>query len=138
MEKARARIKECRQSLGRSEYLAGFFYQRTRQSCHAAIARYQAILTEYPDYDQLDEVLYRLGECLGLSGRPAEALPHLGRLIEEFPKSDRVQDARDLMAELSARGAPAPPSPSPAPSPPASPAPPSAVPTPPPAPTPPS
>ena len=138
MERARTRIKECRQSLGRAEYLAGFFYQRTRQSCHAAIARYQAILTEYPDYDQLDEVLYRLGECLGLSGRPAEALPHLGRLIEEFPKSDRVQDARDLMAELSARGAPAPPSPSPAPSPPASPAPPSAVPTPPPAPTPPS
>jgi outer membrane protein assembly factor BamD len=117
LEKARARIKECRQSLARSEFLAGFFYQRTRQACHSAIARYQAILNEYADYEQLDEVLYRLGECLGLSGRPAEALPHLGRLIEEFPKSDRVQDARDLMAGLTARGAPAPPSPSPAPSP---------------------
>jgi outer membrane protein assembly factor BamD len=117
LEKARARIKECRQSLARSEFLAGFFYQRTRQACHSAIARYQAILNEYADYEQLDEVLYRLGECLGLSGRPAEALPHLGRLIEEFPKSDRVQDARDLMAGLIARGAPAQPSPSPAPSP---------------------
>ncbi len=54
IEKARSRIKDCRQSLGRAEFLAGFFYQRTRQSCHAAIARYQAILADYPDYPDPD------------------------------------------------------------------------------------
>jgi outer membrane protein assembly factor BamD len=110
IEKARERIKDCRQSLARAEYLAGYFYQRTRQAYRAAIARYEAILTEYPDFDQLDEVLYRLGECLGLAGRPAEALPHLGRLIEEFPKSERAEDARRLMDDLRSRGAPAAPS----------------------------
>ena len=115
--------------------MAGFFYQRTRQSCHAAIARYQAILTEYPDYDQLDEVLYRLGECLGLSGRPAEALPHLNRLIEEFPKSERVEDAQQLIADLS-RLSPTQPPPSPSPSPAASPSPSPAAPVPTPTPTP--
>ena len=135
IEKARARIKDCRQSLGRAEFMAGFFYQRTRQSCHAAIARYQAILTEYPDYDQLDEVLYRLGECLGLSGRPAEALPHLNRLIEEFPKSERVEDAQQLIADLS-RVSPTQPPPSPSPSPAASPSPSPAAPVPTPTPTP--
>jgi len=111
IEKGRSRIKDCRQSLARAEFLAGFFYQRTRQAYHAAIARYQAILNEYPDYDELDEVLFRLGECLGLAGRPAEALPYLGRLIEEFPKSDRVDDARGLMDELKSRGTPTPPLP---------------------------
>jgi outer membrane assembly lipoprotein YfiO len=117
MEQARSRIKECRQSLARSEFLAGFFYQRTRQAYHASIARYQAILNEYADYDALDEVLYRIAECLGLAGRPAEALPHLGRLVEEFPKSDRIEDARRLMEELTNRGAPAPPTPAPTPPP---------------------
>jgi outer membrane protein assembly factor BamD len=135
IEKARERIKDCRQSLARAEYLAGYFYQRTRQAYRASIARYEAILNEYPDFDQLDEVLYRLGECLGLAGRPAEALPHLGRLIEEFPKSERAEDARQLMEDLRSRGAPAAPSllPTPDPtavSPPA--APPAAPPTPPP------
>jgi outer membrane assembly lipoprotein YfiO len=110
IEKARERIKACRQSLARAEYLAGYFYQRTRQAYRAAIARYEAILNEYPDFDQLDEVLYRLGECLGLAGRPAEALPHLGRLIEEFPKSERAEAARRLMEDLRSRGAPAAPS----------------------------
>jgi outer membrane protein assembly factor BamD len=135
IEKARTRIKDCRQSLGRAEFLAGFFYQRTRQSYRAAIARYQAILSDYPDYDQLDEVLYRLGECLCLSGRPTEALPQLSRLIEEFPQSDRVDDARDMMSAPCARGASAvgAPAPSPTPSPAASPAPPAPTPTPPPA-----
>jgi len=140
IEKARTRIKDCRQSLGRAEFLAGFFYQRTRQSCHAAIARYQAILADYPDYDQLDEVLYRLGECLCLSGRAPEALPHLSRLIDEFPKSDRVDEARDLMADSCARAAPAvraPAPPSPSSSPAASPTVPVPTPTPPPAPQPP-
>jgi|RhiMetdeSRZDD1v2_1073273.scaffolds.fasta_scaffold72484_5 outer membrane assembly lipoprotein YfiO len=137
IEKARARITECRQSLGRAEFLAGFFYQRTRQAYRAAIARYQALLTDYGDYNDLDEVLYRLAECLGLSGRPAEALPYLGRLIEEFPKSDRVDDARGLIEELKNRGAPAPPSPAPSAMPAASPSPapvtpPPAIPTPPP------
>ena len=117
IEKGRERIKDCRQSLARSEFLAGYFYQRTRQAYRAAIARYEAILNEYADFDDLDEVLYRLGECLGLAGRPAEALPHLGRLIEEFPKSERADDARRLMEELRSRGAPAAPSPIPAPSP---------------------
>jgi outer membrane protein assembly factor BamD len=128
-EQARGRIKECRQSLARSEFLAGYFYQKTRQAYRAAIARFQAIVNDYPDYDEIDEVLYRLGECLGLSGRTGEALPYLGRLIEEFPKSGRVGDAQQLMEQLKSQGAAVPPpspSPSPSPSPPAadSPAPP--------------
>jgi outer membrane protein assembly factor BamD len=117
LEEARARIKQCRQSLARAEFLAGYFYQHTRQAYRAAIARYMAIINEYADYDQLDEVLYRLGESLDFSGRGPEALPYLGRLIEEFPNSERVQDAQHLMEELKTRGTPAPPSPSPLPSP---------------------
>lgn len=112
-EQARERIVEARQSLARAEFLAGYFYQRTRDLCRAAIARYEVILKDYPDYRSMDEVLFRLAECLQSTGRQAEALPHLGRLLEEYPKSSWAADARTLMA----RAAAAPPSPAPSPAP---------------------
>jgi outer membrane protein assembly factor BamD len=107
VENARGRIKECRQTLARAEYLAGYFYQKTRQYCRAALARYEGILKEYPDFDDLDLVLLHMAECLHAQGRAAEALPLLGRLLEEFPESDLAASARDLMEEWASQ-APAP------------------------------
>ena len=115
VEEARKRIRECRQMLARAEFLAGYFYQRTRQSCRAAIPRFEGILKEYPDYDELDVVMFRLGECLMQSGRSAEALPVLARLLEDYPKTAFAEEARQLMAN--------PPPVSPSPVPPPSPAP---------------
>lgn len=97
VETARQRIQESRQSLARSEFGAGYFYQRTRKAYRASILRYEGILTNYPDYDALDEVLYRLGECLILAARKTEALPHLQRLIDNYPQSPRVPEARKLI-----------------------------------------
>jgi outer membrane protein assembly factor BamD len=136
LEKTRDRIKELRQQLARAEYMAGYFYQRTRQWCRAAVARYQGILKEYPDFGDLDLVLLHLAECLHAEGRTAEALPHLGRLLEDFPQSEQADTARALMETWSQEPAvPAPatavptpgagasptPSPAPAAAPPASP-----------------
>lgn len=123
VEQARGRIKEVRQSLARAEFLAGYFYQRTRQACYAAIPRYQGILTDYPDYERLDEVLFRLGECLHAQGRGLEALPLLSRLAEEHPQSPFLEPARRLIAVIStAPETPREALPSPAPSPSPSPA----------------
>ncbi len=108
-ERARERITEARQSLARAEFLAGYFYQRTREACRSAILRYQVVLKEYPDYRQLDEVLFRLGECLIESGRGPEGLPHLDRLVREFPQSEWAAAARDLMASPAASAIPPPP-----------------------------
>jgi outer membrane protein assembly factor BamD len=119
IEQARGRIKESRQTLARAEYMAGYFYQKTRQYCRAAVARYEGILKDYPDFDDLDLVLLHMAECLHAQGRTAEALPHLGRLLEDFPESGQADTARSLMEEWSHEPVtPAPPSPTP-PSPPA-------------------
>jgi outer membrane protein assembly factor BamD len=112
IETAKERIRDCRQSLARAEYLAGYFYQRTRKLCRSAIPRYEGIVGDFPDYEEMDEVLYRLGECLIDQRRDAEALPHLQRLIDDFPNSSRVSAARQLMAAAT----PETPSPSPTPS----------------------
>lgn len=110
IEQARGRIKESRQTLARAEYMAGYFYQKTRQYCRAAVARYEGILKDYPDFDDLDLVLLHMAECLHAQGRTAEALPHLGRLLEDFPESGQADSARSLMEEWSHEpAAPAPP-----------------------------
>jgi outer membrane protein assembly factor BamD len=112
-EKTRERIMELRQSLARSEFLAGYFYQRSRQAYRAAIARYEGILSEYPDYQRLDDVLLRLAECLDQTGRSAEAQPHLARLLSEYPNSEHAGKAQELMAALASRVTPPPPPPPP-------------------------
>jgi outer membrane protein assembly factor BamD len=132
VEKARDRIKESRQNLARAEYMAGYFYQKTRQYCRAAVARYEGILKDYPDFNELDLVLLHMAECLRAQGRTAEALPHLGRLLEDFPDSAQAETARTLMDEWSHDLPPPPAAPEPAPTtdtpPPVSPSPPAPAP----------
>jgi outer membrane protein assembly factor BamD len=117
IEEGRQRLQACRQSLARAEFMVGYFYQRTRVYCRAAISRYQGVLSEYPDYQGVDEVLFRLAECLGAEGRAAEALPHLSRLIEQFPNSEFASSAKELMTTLATATPARPPTPSPSPTP---------------------
>lgn len=118
-EEARERIAVCRTSLADAELNVGYFYQRTRKAYRAATKRYEGLLADYPDYPRLDEVLYRLSQSLSLMARPAEALPRLAQLLEEYPESRFAEPAHALYRLLS-RETPAP-APQPAPS--ASPAP---------------
>ena len=110
VESARLRVADLRQSLGKAEFAAGYFYQRTRRAYRSAIGRFEGILSDYPDYAGLDEVLYRLSECLVASARKPEALPHLSRLASEYPASKFGASARTLMEELAREGVVAPPS----------------------------
>jgi outer membrane protein assembly factor BamD len=135
---ARERILACRNTLARHDFEIGLFYERTRGAVGPAIRRYEAVLQEYPDFSNLDEVLFHLAQCLSASSRYAEALPVVDRLVTDFPKSAYVPKARALAATVEsfqhqlARPAspgpsiPASPSPSPA-APPASPDPSSAT-----------
>jgi outer membrane protein assembly factor BamD len=107
-DQARQRSKTCRWSLARAEYDVGYFYQRTRQNCHAAIQRYEALLAKYPDYSETDEVLFRLAECLVRGGRGSEALPAIGRLLEKHPDSRYRRSAERLRGEASAVATPTP------------------------------
>jgi outer membrane protein assembly factor BamD len=107
IEPARERIRECRQALAQAHLGVGAFYQKTRQSWRSAISRYETILQDYPDFVKVDEVLYRISECLGNAGRYAEARPYLARLQSEFPESPFVESAKKLEATFPPPGVPA-------------------------------
>jgi outer membrane protein assembly factor BamD len=111
VETARLRVASLRQSLGKAEFGAGYFYQRTRRAYRSAINRFEGILSDYPDYSGMDEVLYRLSECLVITARKAEALPHLSRLLAEYPNSKFAPPARALTEDLARQGVTAPPPP---------------------------
>lgn len=108
-EQTRQRIHQCRQSLARGHFLVGSFYQRARKAWRASIGRYEVILRDYPDYEQTDEVLFRISQCLADAGRYAEALPYLGRLARDFPKSRFVAPAAKLRSSFPASAPEAPP-----------------------------
>jgi outer membrane assembly lipoprotein YfiO len=108
VEPARARIRECRQILARSHFQVGYFYQKTRKSWRSAIGRYETIVSEYPDFERFDEVLFRLAQCLSYAGRYAEARPPIGRLQAEFPQSPFAEEAKKLEATFPAAAVPAP------------------------------
>jgi outer membrane protein assembly factor BamD len=93
---ARDRANTCRWALAQAEYAVGFFYQRTRQDCRAAVQRYQALLTGYPDYPGTDEVLFHLAECLVRARRANEAAPVLARLLDNYPNSHYRERAQRL------------------------------------------
>ena len=113
VEPAREKIRQCRQILARSNFQVGFFYQKTRKSWRSAIGRYETIVSEYPDFEKFDEVLFRLAQCLSFAGRYAEARPQIGRLQAEFPQSAFIEEAKKLEASFPPAGSPAAPAPAP-------------------------
>jgi outer membrane protein assembly factor BamD len=116
--KANGRIGECRQLLARSEFLVGFFYQRTRKAHFSAVDRYKAVLKRYPEYARTDEVLFRLSECLVAWGKRDEAVPYLTRLLADYPQSPFAASARRLLQKAQMPHAPEPtPTPKPGPEP---------------------
>src|SRR5262249_58691017 len=103
VERPRKRVGEGGESLARGECLVGWFYEKGRQAWRAAILRYEGVLSDYPDYERLDEALYRLSECLDAAGRRGEALPLLDRLLGEYPQSEDADDARKLKDQIAQR-----------------------------------
>jgi outer membrane protein assembly factor BamD len=111
VEIARLRVANLRQYMAKAEFSAGYFYQRTRKAYRSAIGRYEVILSDYPDYAGTDEAMYRLAECLVLAARKPEALPHLSRLLADYPNSKFAPQARALTEDLARQGVVAPPPP---------------------------
>lgn len=107
-EQARERIQECRQTVAEASFNVGYFYQKTRKAWRAAIFRYESVLRRYPDYEHLDIVLFRLGEALNASARFNEARPVFARLQQEYPESQWIAKAQELLAEMPEMAAPMP------------------------------
>lgn len=101
MPEVKARLREARDRLSRSDYNVGFYYFRQRWY-PGAIDRFKALLKDDAEYTSRDAVYFYLAESLINTKRPAEALPYFERLLGEFEQSEFLEGARKRVAELKA------------------------------------
>jgi len=111
MPEAKARLRESQDRLAESDYLVGLFYYRQKWY-PGSIDRFTALLKSDPDYTRRDNVYFYLAESYvkGSTGNNnaqarAQALPLYEKLVNEFQKSEHLQDAQRRIAELRGQAA---------------------------------
>jgi outer membrane protein assembly factor BamD len=104
MPDVQAKLREARDRLGESEYLVGLFYYRQRWY-PASIDRFTTLLKTDPEYTNRDSVYFYLAESYVKIRREAQALPYYEKLVQEFERSEYLQDAQKRIAELKAQAA---------------------------------
>ncbi len=99
MPEARSRLREARDRQSESDYLVGFFYYRQRWY-PGAVDRFKALLQADPGYTGRDAVYFYLAESLFKTRQQAEALPYYEKILQEFERSEYLEDARKRVAGL--------------------------------------
>ena len=100
----RERLREARDRLSASEVEVGRYYYRYN-SWPGAISRLESVLDEDPAYKDRDEVYFYLGASYRGEGSSAKALRLFERLVEEFPESEFIDQANEILPELRAEAA---------------------------------
>lgn len=83
---AQEQIFQLRNRLAEHEYLVGQFNYRRRFGV-AAVNRLEGLMADYPDYPEMDKVLWHLGMSYRLVQRAEEAETTFARLREDHPDS---------------------------------------------------
>ena len=106
MSDVEARLREAKNRLGKADFEVGYFYFRQKWY-PGSIDRLSTLLKNDPEYSGRDEVYFYLAESYTKlkGGREAQALPYYEKLVNEFPKSEHLQDAQRRIAELKAQQA---------------------------------
>jgi len=102
LPEVQAKLREAHDRLDDSDYQVGFFYYRNRWYL-GSIGRLKPLLDRDPQYTHRDAAYFYLGEALIKQQRQAEALPYYERLVNEFERSDYLEEARKRITELKAQ-----------------------------------
>jgi outer membrane protein assembly factor BamD len=102
MTEARAKLRESRDRLSESDYLVGYFYYRQRWYV-GAIPRFKDLLKGDPDYSGRDAVYFYLADALVKTKQEAEALPYLEKLVQEYERSQYLEEAQRQITTLKAQ-----------------------------------
>jgi outer membrane protein assembly factor BamD len=101
MPEVKTKLREAKDRLDESDYLVGYFYYRQRWY-PGAIDRFKTLLKQDPEYSGRDAVYFYLAESLVKVKQEAEALPLLEKLLQEFEKSQYLEETHKRIAELKA------------------------------------
>jgi outer membrane protein assembly factor BamD len=90
IEEVEARIVEIRQALAEHEYRVGRYNYR-RRLYTAATWRLETLTEDFPDFQEMDKVLFFLGMSFGKGGKLEEAIEIFEQLRTEYPESRYIK-----------------------------------------------
>jgi len=96
---AQAKLREAKDRIGDAEYGVGLFYVRIK-NYPGAESRFKGLLGSDPDYTHKDALYFYLADALEKSGKAAEALPYLQRLVDEYSQSQYLEEAKRRIGRL--------------------------------------
>jgi len=103
MAQAEEHIKFLRQRLAEHEFAVARFYYR-KGAYHAAIGRFLNLIQVYPDTPDIDAALYMLADSYRQEENYRKAQEVLQLLMERFPTSKYVAQARTQLRALPQTG----------------------------------
>jgi outer membrane protein assembly factor BamD len=98
LDEAKEKLRAVQEVLAEGEFRVGNTYF-IRRAYRAAMGRYTTVLTKYPDYTRMPEVLYNMGEALRNSDNP-EAAIYYARIVKEYPFAEQTRDAKDHLTAM--------------------------------------
>ena len=96
---AREKLRAVQEVLADGIMKVGNFYSTTGNFV-GALDRYLEILDDYPDYSDLAETLYRLGDTMQRGRNEGEAIVYYNRAIRNHPLSEAAEKAAEQLVEL--------------------------------------
>lgn len=68
----------------------------------AVVDRCDEIIKKYPDFTEMDRVLFLMGESKNRMNQKAESITYYAQVVRDYPLSDSVEDATERLVELNA------------------------------------
>jgi outer membrane protein assembly factor BamD len=99
INQVKQRLREAKDRLSDSDLQVANFYLSIRNYA-GADDRYRTLLKEDPEYTRKDSIYFHLAELLERVDKKPEALPYYERLVNEYEKSEFLEEAKRRIGRL--------------------------------------
>jgi TolA-binding protein len=82
--------------------MASFYYKK--EDYARAVDVFDKVLSDHPDANFLDVILFNYGRCLYRMGKRGEARKRFDQMIDEFPESQLAPEAKRISQALAKAG----------------------------------
>lgn len=95
IDESKAEIDRLRAILAESEFLKGHFNLK-RRLVRAAVARFTHLMETYPEYQEMDKVLFFLARAYDGNEQPELAEETRQRLRADYPQSEYIAELKEV------------------------------------------
>jgi len=98
---AQKKILDCEDRLAEHTFVIANHYYRSK-AYKASVSRLKDILTNYPNYSQMDQVYFELADSYYLWNKADDSVPFFKKLVTDYPKTKYAAKAADRLKDIEA------------------------------------